>query len=229
MCPACKHLLAWHDLIPVLSWVSLGGKCRYCRKPISSQYPLVELLTAGLFVGSYAVWPYGWEREGLLQFLFWLPMLIGFIALVIYDFHWMLLPNRIVFWLLGVVGVQLVLQIALFDDKVASLQAAFWGFLCLGGLFYLLFQLSNGRWIGGGDVKLGFVLGILVGGPLPAFLTLFIASLLGSLVSIPLLLTKRLSGTSRMPFGPFLITATILVYVFGQTWIAWLKGQLLIS
>ena len=94
--PALGKALAWFDLIPVASWVSLGGKCRYCKAPISVQYPAVELLTAALFVISYVAWPHGLEE--LWMKVDWhggLLALVGLVALALYDLKYMLLPDRI--------------------------------------------------------------------------------------------------------------------------------------
>jgi len=228
MCPSCQHELKAGDLIPIISWISLRGRCRYCHTPISWQYPIVELLTATAFIASYQYWPYDWNSLGIILFSLWLVILGGFFSLIIYDIRWMLLPNRIVYFLLSIVIVQTVVAV-LYSQKPANVIInAILGFICLGGLFYVLYQISNGRWIGGGDVKLGFVLGILVGGPANSFLLLFIASLMGSIVSIPLLVTKKLKKNSRLPFGPFLIIAAIIVYLFGASIINWYKNHLLV-
>jgi leader peptidase (prepilin peptidase)/N-methyltransferase len=96
MCTHCHHQLAPKDLIPVVSWASLRGKCRYCKQPIADT-PLAELLTPLLFVVSYYYWPVLLHGYGLISFLFWLPCIVGFVALSIYDIRWYLLPNRIVY------------------------------------------------------------------------------------------------------------------------------------
>ena len=228
MCPQCRHELAAQDLIPLLSWLFLRGKCRYCQKPIDWQDPAVELMLTALFVLSYFYWPYGWNANGMFQFVVWLVLLCGFMALVIYDLRWMLLPNKIVFGLLSIVVVELLVRLLFFHGGWVALLGALWGFLVLGGLFYVLFQLSGGKWIGGGDVKLGFLLGIIVSGPLSSFLLLFIASSSGTVVSIPLILTKKLKRNTRIPFGPFLILAAVIVELFGLSIINWYKRQLLI-
>ncbi len=90
-----------------------------------------------------------------------------------------------------------------------------------GGIFYVLFQASSGKWIGGGDVKLGWVLGLVVATPARSLLLIFAASVLGSLISLPLLAAKRLKPTSVIPFGPFLILAAIVVQLFGHTILYW--------
>lgn len=227
MCPDCKHQLAAKDLIPVISWLSLGGKCRYCKKPISAQYPLVELLTAALFVLSYAVWPLGWGNLGIFQFAVWLVLLTGFMALAVYDYRWHLLPNRIVYPL-GVVALVQVVVLMVAQQNWQVALSGIWGALCLGGLFYALYQVSGGKWIGGGDVRLGVVLGLVVGGPAAAFLVLFVSSLLGTVVAMPSTVAKKTGLGRRVPFGPFLIIATIFVYLFGASLINWYKTQLLL-
>ena len=235
MCVDCRHTLAAKDLIPVLSWVSLRGKCRYCRKAISWQYPLVELLTAGLFVASYVFWPLPLSGSGLLglsvsnglAFGFWLIFLVGFMALAVYDLRWFLLPNKIVYPLLVLAAGQALARAAL-DGDVAILTTAIWGLAIGGGIFYLLFQVSRGTWIGGGDVKLGFLLGLIVGGPVNSLLLLFLASLLGCLVTVPLLLSGRATRKSHIPFGPFLLLAAIIVQLFGAAILAWYQHQFLL-
>ncbi len=227
MCPHCKHSLSAKDLIPVLSWLSLGGKCRYCRKPISWQYPLVELLTAGLFLLSYVYWPYGFYAQGVTLFVFWLVFLVGFMALIVYDIRWFLLPNRIIYPLMWLALIQVLVLSIIFHGRLESLTTAAWGIVIGGGLFYALFQISKGKWIGGGDVKLGALLGLIVGGPGMSLLLLFTASLLGTVVALPLLATGRVKRDSHLPFGPFLIVAAIIVYLFGTSILNWYRRQFL--
>lgn len=224
LCPHCKHELAAKDLIPVLSWLSLGGKCRYCRKKIEDS-PLVELATAGLFVVSYVFWPGGNTAFGVsdwLNFGAWLVFMTGFMALVIYDLKWMLLPNRVVYPLMLLAGLLAVYNV-ISGDGLTDLYRLFGSLAIAGGLFLLLFQISDGKWIGGGDVKLGLLSGLLLADPYKAFLMLLLASTLGTFVVAPGLATKHLKATSRIPFGPFLIVSTIIVYLFGASIIDWYR------
>ncbi len=216
MCPHCGHQLHGKDLLPVLSWLSLQGKCRYCRQSISKQYPLVELVTALIFVISYVWWPEPLDAAGITSLVIWLISLVGLMALLVYDFRWMLLPNRIIAPLLVIAAAGAVLNSLIFSQSFQPLMEALLGALIGGGIFYGLFQVSQGRWIGGGDVKLGFLLGLLVGGPLNAFLMLFLASLLGTLVILPLLSLKKMDVKSRIPFGPFLIGGAFISRLFGE-------------
>lgn len=221
MCVHCRHTLSTQDLLPVLSWVALRGKCRYCNKSIYWQYPLVEALTAVLFVASYAWWPNPLESGlQIASFAVWLAALVGLIALAVYDLRWMILPNRIVFPVGAIAALSALLTIADKGTKQAVIEAVA-STLIGGGLFYILFQVSKGKWIGGGDVKLGFVLGALIAVPGQTALMLFIASVLGTLVSLPLIVTKKITPTTRVPFGPFLIIAAIIVKLFGASILDW--------
>lgn len=225
MCTSCNHKLAAKDLIPVFSWIMLGGKCRYCHKPISWQYPMVEIITSALFTFSYVFWPYGFAAFGVFQLIIWLILLVGFMALIVYDLRWMILPDRITFVLIGLVFLQIIVEIIVFKD-ISLLLPAIIGILTTSGLFYVLFQVSDGKWIGGGDVKLAIALGALVGGPYESLLLIFVASLLGTLVSIPIIIKKGRSH--HIPFGPFLIISTMIVYLFGQQIISWYQSLIFI-
>jgi prepilin signal peptidase PulO-like enzyme (type II secretory pathway) len=220
VCPHCEHKLSVVDLIPVVSWLWLGGKCRYCKKPISWQYPAVETATALLFVGSYIFWPYEFDGQGTFNFVVWLIVLTGLVALIVYDLRWMLLPNRIIFPM-GYIILISVFANGLVEISFDPITSAIAGAAVGGGLFYLLFQLTDGKWIGGGDVKLGFLLGAVTGAVDSAFLMLFLASLMGTLVSLPLLAAGKVKRDTRIPFGPFLITSTFIIQLLGNDLINW--------
>lgn len=220
MCPHCHHTLAAKDLVPVFSWLVLRGKCGYCKAPISWQYPLVELLTAILFGLSYVFWPYGFDVAGWLQFGAWLVFLVGFVALTVYDILWQELPDRVV-WPLAVVAA---IQTAFLAVVKHDWRILLWSILAvavISGLFWLLFEISKGNWIGFGDVKLGIVLGLLAGTPLAALLVIFFASVLGTLASIPMLVNAKQKMKLHIPFGPFLIAGLIVVYFLGNTVVEW--------
>jgi leader peptidase (prepilin peptidase)/N-methyltransferase len=227
MCPHCQHQLAAKDLIPVLSWLMLKGKCRYCAKSISWQYPLVELLTAGLVVFSYLFWPLVFHGAGLFEFILWIAFVTGFVALAVYDLWWYILPTRIIQPLVAVAVVQAVIVSLVYHGGLATITGALLGVLVIGGIFYALFLVSRGAWIGGGDVRLGVLLGLLVGGPLMSLLLIFVASVLGTAVAVPLLGADKLKRTSRMPFGPFLLIGAVITRLFGAALLHWYKNRLL--
>jgi prepilin signal peptidase PulO-like enzyme (type II secretory pathway) len=227
MCPNCQHELQAKDLLPVVSWLSLGGKCRYCKKTISAQYPLVELATAVLFVASYLWWPVEIESGQIVLFVLWLPILTDLMALLIYDMRWMLLPNRIMLPLSYLAIGYAIVSAFISDNPVATLVNTVLAVAVGGGIFYVLFQVSAGKWIGGGDVKLGWLLGLVVGTPARSVLFIFLAALLGTFVSLPLLMRDRLKRNSVVPFGPFLIIAAILVQLFGHDVLTWYQQTFL--
>jgi prepilin signal peptidase PulO-like enzyme (type II secretory pathway) len=221
MCPNCRHKLAAYDLIPVLSWLILRGKCRYCSQSISIQYPAIELLMGFLFVASYFWWPLVLSGSQIVIFILWLLLLIGFAALLIYDLRWYILPNRILYPLAFIASIQAIINITLANKPLILILNYVFSVIVGGGIFYVIFQISGGKWIGGGDVKLGLLLGLVAGTAGRSILFIFLASVLGSLVSIPLLVSKRLKPNSRIPFGPFLITSVIIVQLFGSNILNW--------
>lgn len=223
MCPHCKHRLSSLDLVPVFSWVLLRGKCRYCRKQIGVQYPLVELVTASAFVASYLWWPTIFDNAGKVNFAVWLIMLTGFIALIVYDGRWMILPNRVIYPLIAVAASLVMANATVFHGGLAYVRDTAFSVAVAGGLFYGLYKASKGKWIGFGDVKLGILIGLLLNDAPRAFLVLFLASLLGTLVVLPGLIKKKITSSSHIPFGPFLIIATVIVKLFGTALIEWYK------
>jgi prepilin signal peptidase PulO-like enzyme (type II secretory pathway) len=227
MCPHCEHQLTASDLIPVLSWVWLRGKCRYCAKTISAQYPTVELATAALFVGSYVYWPLAIHGAQIAAFTLWLLLLVGFMALVVYDLRWFLLPNRIVYPLSFITGLMAAVEVAGAPHPGKALLDTVLAVIVGGGIFYALFQVSQGKWIGGGDVKLGWLLGLAVGAPGKSLLFIFLAALGGSFIALPLLTTGKLKRNTVIPFGPFLIAAAIVTKLFGTSILYWYQHTLL--
>lgn len=221
ICPSCKHVLGASDLVPVFSWLFLRGKCRYCKKPISWQYPAVELITALLFVVSFVVWPGGLDNNWqIISFITWLVALIGLIALAVYDIKWMLLPNKIIYPFAAFVLVSLVVQMAL-GRSIKDLIGIGLALLVTAGVFWVLYVVSKGKWIGGGDVKLGLLTGLLLASLPLAFLYIFLASIFGMIYTLPLLATNRISPKSKIPFGPFLIAGCIAAVLWGQAIINW--------
>lgn len=226
MCPDCHHELAWQDLLPVVSWLLLGGKCRYCHRSISWQYPAVELATAGLFVLSFVLWTSLQQPEHILTFVSWLLILTGLIALLVYDARWLLLPNKIMYPLMLIAFATVLLQGVAFGNY-QHIISSIWGALIGGGLFYFLFLVSGGRWIGGGDPKLGALLGLVLGSPGKSVALIFGASLLGTLVALPFMLTRRLKVTSKIPLGPFLIVTAIVLQLVGTSLVSWYSKEIL--
>ena len=230
MCNYCGHQLSAGDLIPVVSYLWLRGRCRYCGKPIDDT-PLAELLTPLLFVASYIWWPYDMTSTtfsfGQALFGLWLTAMVCFVILTIYDLKWYLLPDRVVFPLIGLASIAVLLHATVFGGGLGVVLTACWGVVAIAGLFYVLYVVSKGSWIGFGDVKLAVALGLLVGGPIQALLLLFVASLSGSVASIPLLIQGKPMNKTRIPFGPFLMFAAVVVVLFGPSLTSWYSRLLL--
>ena len=225
-CPHCHHILAPKDLVPVLSWLALRGKCRYCRKPIPDT-PLTELATPVLFALSYIYWPEALHGAGLFRFVLWLIFMVSFVILAAYDIRWYELPDKVVFPLMILAGVWVAGSWVHagahgWHGALGSLVGA----AIVSGLFFVLHQISGGKWIGFGDVKLGIVLGALAGGVLESCLLLFFASFIGMLVSLPLMIAGKANRKTQLPFGPLLLAGTIIAVLFGQGIIDW-YGRLL--
>lgn len=223
-CTHCHHQLGFMDLIPVVSYVLLRGKCRYCHKKIEDT-PVAEIALPALFLLSYYFWPLQLEGRGVIEFGFWLVFLVGLLALTIYDFKWFLLPDKIVFPLVGLAAVQTAV-VSAYEKDWHLIVSAVGGAVVISGIFYLIFQISKGTWIGGGDVKLGLVLGLLAGGVLEGFLVLFAASVVGLLASLPAIAKGKAGKKTQIPFGPFLILGLVIVKLFGTAILDWYSGIL---
>jgi prepilin signal peptidase PulO-like enzyme (type II secretory pathway) len=224
ICINCQHELKAQDLAPILSWLWLRGKCRYCHKNISIQYPLIEATVTLLFLSSYELWPDSLRGFEIIIFSLWLLITTGLVALALYDLRYMLLPTKLIYSLLVVAIVMSTIIIYRSSAPLTTSIDLMIGSLIGGGIFYVIYLLSSGKWIGGGDVRLGFLLGLLAATPERSLLLIFLASLIGATLSLILMTFKRLKRTSLIPFGPFLITALFIVQFFGQHLIHWYRG-----
>ena len=224
-CVHCHHKLSAADLVPVVSWLMLRGKCRYCRKPISVQYPIVELAVMLYFVVSYLVWPvaldsaYAWIDFGL-----WLGYGVGLAILFVYDLKWYLLPDKVVWPLVGL-GVVDFVNTALWQhwplsQAIAELTLSV---MVIAGVYYALYFFSKGKWVGFGDVKLGLFMGLALGWQ-AGLACLLLANVIGCLFVVPGLLTGKLKRDSRIPFGPFLIIGFVIAGLWGQQLFDWYLG-----
>lgn len=212
-CLYCHHQLAWFDLVPILSWLWLRGKCRYCGKRIGYMEITAEIGLAFVFILSYLAWPY--PLQSTLQiavFVVWLIACTLGAMLLMYDAKWSLLPFGINCTLIAIAALFVALQLfAGIPLNIASIAGAV---ALLGGL-YLLFSLLG--WVGMGDGILGIGLGLFLGDWQLAFLTLFLANLLGCLMLLPLYVQKKLHRKVKIPFGPFLIIAAFISFLYGKT------------
>ncbi len=222
-CLHCKHTLAWYDLIPVLSFIFLKGKCRYCNNKISWQYPLVELSTAILFIMVLNFQFSIFNFQFLIPVLYLLFMTSSLIAIFIYDLKHYIIPDKVIYPAIAIaLGFNLFnnIQYPCLSDRqaISNILSAF-NFLIpaflAGGFFYAIVAITKGRGMGGGDVKLAFLMGLILGWPVIIF-SVFLAFISGSVVGIYLILAGKKKMKSMIPFGPFLIFGTFAGLFWGK-------------
>ena len=212
-CPRCKHRLGFFDLIPVLSFLVLKGRCRYCQKKISWHYPLVELLLGFLFVLLF--WHFGFGIDLVFGFL-----VSAFLAVIfIYDLKHYLIPDKVIYPAIALAIVYDLWKsdflLSIFgksDFLISAISAA--------SFFLAIVLISRGRWMGVGDIKLAFLMGLILGWPqiLVAFSFAFFS---GAIIGIGLVLANRKSFKSEVPFGPFLVAGTFVALFWGERIINW--------
>lgn len=221
-CPKCKKTLGWKDLIPLLSFVFLRGKCRYCNEKISWQYPLMELMTGASFalVYSYVMnlgLVRGWEIASLA---FYLLMACALILLFMYDLKEMIVPDEFVYPAIGIAVVFQILAIHFCPGYRLGWMDLAYGILIGAGVPALLSVPSRGKWMGYGDISLGALMGAILGYPL-VVAGMFLAFCSGGLVGALLLASKKKKLTSAVPFGPFIMASTLIVLIWGDRLISW--------
>ena len=221
-CLACNHVLEWYDLIPIVSWAWAKGKCRYCKKPIGWFEPAIEVLTAGLFVGVYH--SLSNNGSGIEALLLMLAITVGMMILFFYDLKWLLLPN-VVMWVVIALSAIWWVRLALLSADAGVLSIATgWSLVILPGLYLALWLISKGQWVGFGDIKLGLALALLLADWRLALLTLFLANLIGTIIVIPGILSKKLGRQSQVPFGPLLIAGFFIAFLYGGGLVNWYMG-----
>jgi len=209
-CTNYQRRLTALDLVPVLSYLFLRGKCRGCGFKISWVYPAIELLTGLLFAVAY--WELGWSIEYIVALLF-ISLLV---IIVVSDFAYMLIPNKILLFFLPlfVIGRVLSPLTPWWDSLVGALV----GF----GILYSIAVLSKGG-MGGGDIKLFFLIGLVLG-TIHTLLTLFLAAVIGMIVGMIVLSKRKQGRKTPIPFGPSIALAAIIVYFYGDPLINWYLG-----
>lgn len=229
-CPHCKKQLKVYDLIPLFSYIFRFGKCRFCKKPISAQYPLVEFATGLIFAGLYVTFLPSNIYE-LISLGFLLVLSAFLIVIFVYDLYHKLILNRFVYpavlvaiaWLAyrnGIMGDLEDLTAVWFGvDNNLLISTSFLSYVVAGFgafLFFLsLVLISKGRWMGGGDVRFALLMGLILGAPY-TLLALFVAFTTGSVVGMVLIVAHKSSFKSEVPFGPFLVFGTFVAIFFGS-------------
>jgi leader peptidase (prepilin peptidase)/N-methyltransferase len=217
-CLHCDYTLRWYDLIPLVSWLALRGRCRQCHTPIGVLEPLVELGMLLFFVLSYTFWPYGFATPlEITRFILWLVAGIAMAVLTVYDAKWSLLPDKVTFTLIGIGVVTSIISVVQSADILNTLANITGSVVILSGLYLLVYLVSKGKWIGFGDVKLGLGLALLLSDWQLAFVALFAANLIGCLWVIPGLAMGKIKRQSHIPFGPLLIAGCVIAAIAGPS------------
>jgi leader peptidase (prepilin peptidase) / N-methyltransferase len=217
-CPSCEHLLAWRDNIPVLGWLVLRGRCRYCAAPVSIQYPVVELATALVWVAAFV--RFGFELEALRSATF-LTILLG-IAMT--DAREMVIPDQ--FTLIGAaIGLLLAAAPGTGITFAAAALGAAAGYVLLWGVKLAAERALRKPALGVGDIHMMLLVGAFTGLP-GMLLTLMLGSVLGLAIGVPLTwLRGRLTALGTyLPLGTFLAMGAALAYVWGDAIVRWYLG-----
>jgi len=237
-CDKCKKTLKWYDLVPLISYLYLKGKCKYCRVHISFYYPLVELITGVMFVliflylsnlrllnlefGNYLMFGI-LNLEIILSYLYYLFILSSFIVIFFTDLKYGIIPDKIIYpaiiisiFLLFFISKESWLSFPLQPATFEMFVNKFLSGLASFAFFLILYLITRGKGMGFGDVKLAFLLGIILGFP-KIIVAFYLAFLTGAIVGFILIIwgKKKLKG-GTIPFGPFLIIGAVLSIFFGE-------------
>ena len=212
-CPECHETLKVHDNIPVLSYLILWGKCRYCKARISVMYPLVELATGTLFLFMF-------YHFGLtLEFLLALAFIAALLPISVIDARYYIIPNIIIATGL-ILGVIIVCAIAYQRADVWYLLTRLIGAVTGGMALWLIAVIGSAilrkKAMGGGDIKLMALIGLFLGAWPQLVMVIAFSALSGAIVGSALILSGRKSRQSPIPYGPFLAGAAVLVLLWGD-------------
>lgn len=216
-CEFCNHILAWYDLIPLVSFILIHGKCRYCKKKIGWKYPLIEICTGVLFIITFLCMQnsiyINYQTSNIKLFIelgFYLFITCSLLIIFFADFFYGIIPDIVLLPMFILTLLHLLLTNS--SQLPSALLSAFGA-----GLFFLIiFLISKGKGMGLGDVKFAFIIGFLVRFP-AVVLALYLAFLTGAIASLILVIAKkkRLKG-STIAFGPFLVIGTYICMFFGS-------------
>lgn len=213
-CDYCRATLSAFDLVPVLSFLILRARCRYCRRPISWQYPLIEIITGFLFVLAFL----HFVSLGVLSMaslIVTLVVICVFVVVAAVDFKFSLIPTTLLF----AVSL-LVLFYNYFTQTSSGFISAVEVAFALAFAFLMIIIATRGKGMGTGDVPLVFLIGLYLGFPM-AIVGVFLAFLSGAFISIILLASGRKSFRQAIPFGPFLVFGSIVALFWGSSFLAW--------
>lgn len=228
-CPLCRHQIAWYDNIPLLSYLILRAKCRHCHKAISWQYPIVELITGLLFLIIF------WQQMTIVDYnvlmlsCFNVLMILRnfvftafLIIIFLYDLKYYLILDSITIPAMIVALLfNLFIGVLTTPSSFISIFLNFFVSAFILGVFFLLqFLISRGKWLGGGDIRLGILMGLMLGWP-NSLVALTLGYILGSLAGLGLIAAHKKTFQSRVPLGTFLTITTFIALLWGDKIINW--------
>jgi len=223
MCQHCKKTLKARDLIPIISYLSARGKCRYCRKKITPHYLFLEIATGLIFVLMYLKFPFVLEKGShfafeiqwklALECLFYFIYSAFFIGIFFYDLQFMEIPDVFLFPLIALT----LLGSLIFQTDIVSLVIAL-------GIVVVFFGgqilLSKGKWLGEGDIYFGISMGFLFGWKL-FLVAIVLTYIIGSFLSLFLLFFKKAGRKTKIPFAPFMVLGSFATIFVGQEILTW--------
>jgi len=201
-CAKCHKKLTWWELIPIISYVALMGRCKSCKKAISWVYFAIEIVVGLLFVTGYQM--FGVSVEYAL-FLFEISALIVIFLIDLYTtwvYEMIVLPT---------IGIVLATQLIFGIDPLLYII----GGLAGAGVFWVQYAFSRGKWVGKGDIRIGALIGVILGWKV-LFVALVTGYIFGATAAVILILSKKKKRSDMIPFGPFLVTGTIIGILWGQ-------------
>ena len=219
-CPSCENPIKPWDNIPLLSYLFLGGRCRYCKARISFRYPFVEGLNALFYVA--VLWRFGPEGD----FPLYCFLCSALIVITFVDLDFQIIPDRITLpgIVIGILAGSLLLPDPFMRADALGVRASLIGAVSGFGFYYLVAWLSlvilRKEGMGGGDIKMMAMVGAFLGWK-AVILTTFLGSLAGSVVGISLMIAKGREKGSLLPFGPFLSVGAVISLFFGQEILRW--------
>lgn len=225
-CPHCRQQLTWYENIPVLSFLFLKGRCRYCKKKISRQYPLVEISLALLFSFVYIFWKnnldigINFSTDFLLHLVRDWIFVFVLLLIFVYDLLWQKVP-MLALW--PAIVVTFLFSLFLGESLLALLLSIF-----LAVSFFLIqYLITKGKGLGSGDIWIGAFLGARFVTLSHLALTIFLTYMIGSLVALVLLSQKKKKMQSKLPLGPFLVVGALISLFFAKDIISWYLSLLL--
>lgn len=211
-CPSCSAPLKWQNLIPIFSFLLQGGRCKYCEKEISPQYPITESLNGLLYIALY-------NKFGLsLDFIFYGIIFSVLIVIGFIDFKYMIIPPSLNILSLILGTAHKVLKNVIYGMPLEIINSLI-ALIIPSGIFLLTILVSKGG-MGGGDMKLIGVLGFILGLKKIA-LAMFLSFIFGAIISLILLSLKIKSKKDPIPFAPFISLAFMITVLWGDQLILW--------